>query len=90
MALTLNEAKALYPREWIAFQVEEEKENLEQALGQVLDHHADRRELHRRLRGCGVKEVYINFSGPLIRPGYEVMFLCVRDYGAPFTCLCPG
>lgn len=51
MALTLNEAKALYPREWIAFQVEEEKENLEQALGEVLDHHADRRELHRRLRG---------------------------------------
>lgn len=75
--MTLKEAKKLYSQEWIAFHVEEEKEDIEEARGKVLDHHIDRRELHRRLREWGVKEVYVTFAGPLIRPGYEVMFLCV-------------
>jgi hypothetical protein len=73
---TLKEAKQLYPQEWIAFYVEEEGEEVDEARGQVLDHHPDRREIHRRLRERGVREAYITFAGPLIRPGYEVMFLC--------------
>jgi len=76
--ITLKEAKKRYSREWIAFHVEEEKEEIEQAREKVLDHHINRRELHRRLRERGVKEVYITFAGPPIRPGYEVMFLCGR------------
>jgi len=78
VTITLKEAKKLYSQEWIAFHVEEEKEDIEEDRGKVLDHHIDRRELHRRLRERGVKEVYITFAGPLIRPGYEVMFLCGR------------
>lgn len=78
MGITLKEAKGLYPQEWIAFHVEKEGEEIEEARGKVLDHHIDRRELHRRLRERGVKEVYITFAGPLIRPGYEVMFLCAK------------
>ena len=76
MAITLKEAKQLYPQEWIAFHVEEEGEDVDEARGQVLDHHRDRREVHRRLRERAVKDAYITFAGPLIRPGYEVMFLC--------------
>jgi hypothetical protein len=76
VAITLKEAKQLYPQEWIAFRVEEEGEDVDEVRGQVLDHHRDRREIHRRLRERGVKEAYLTFAGPLIRPGYEVMFLC--------------
>ena len=76
MAITLKEAKQIYPQEWIAFHVEEEKQDVDEVRGEVLDHHQDRREIHRRLRERGVKEAYITFAGPLIRPGYEVMFLC--------------
>ena len=54
--------------------MEEEGEEVDEARGQVLDHHRDRREIHRRLRERGVKEAYITFAGTLIRPGYEVMF----------------
>jgi hypothetical protein len=76
MAITLKEAKQLYPHEWIAFYVEEEGKEVDDVRGHVLDHHRDRREIHRRLRQRGVKEAYITFAGPLIRPGYEVMFVC--------------
>ena len=76
MAITLKEAKQIYPQEWIAFFVEEEKADVDEIRGQVLDHHRDRREIHRRLRERGVKDAYITFAGPLIRPGYEVMFPC--------------
>lgn len=76
MAITLKDAKRKYPQEWIAFVVEEEKEDVDETRGRVLYHHPDRREIHRRLREQGVKDAYITFAGPLIRPGYEVMFLC--------------
>ncbi|MBI3301613.1 MAG: hypothetical protein HYZ72_06000 [Deltaproteobacteria bacterium] len=76
MTITLKEAKHLYPQEWIAFRVEKEGKEVDEAQGQVLDHHKDRREIHRRLRERAVKDAYITFAGPLIRPGYEVMFLC--------------
>ncbi len=76
MAITLKEAKQIYAQEWIAFFVEEEKADVDEIRGQVLEHHRDRREIHRRLREQGVKDAYITFAGPLIRPGYEVMFPC--------------
>jgi len=76
MAITLKEAKRRYPQEWVAFKVEKEGKNVDDAQGQVLDHDKDRREIHRRLREKKIKEVYLTFAGPLIRPGYEVMFLC--------------
>jgi methylmalonyl-CoA mutase cobalamin-binding subunit len=76
VAITLKEAKQIYAQEWIAFFVEEEKADVDEIRGQVLDHHRDRREIHRRLREQGVKDAYITFAGPLIRPGYGVMFPC--------------
>ena len=79
MTITLKKAKQLYPQEWIAFCVEKEGTEVDDARGQVLDHHRDRREIHRRLRERAVKDVYITFAGPLIHPGYEVMFRCGSD-----------
>lgn len=76
MKTTLKKAKQRYPQEWIAFLVEQEGEEVDNIRGRVLDHHRDRREIHRRLREKGIKEAYITFAGPLIRPGYEVMFQC--------------
>ena len=39
----------IYPQEWIAFHVDEEKDELDETRGELLDHHPDRREIHRRL-----------------------------------------
>ncbi len=75
MQMMLKKAKQLYPQEWIAFRIEKEGKEVDDAYGHVLDHDKDRREIHRRLREHAVKDVYITFAGPLIRPGYEVMFL---------------
>ncbi|MBI3799448.1 MAG: hypothetical protein HY268_21085 [Deltaproteobacteria bacterium] len=79
MTITLKEAKGRYPQEWIAFRVEKEAKEVDDNRGHVLDHDRDRREVHRRLREKKVKEAYITFAGPLIRPGYAVMFLCDRS-----------
>ncbi|MBI3248945.1 MAG: hypothetical protein HYZ50_20785 [Deltaproteobacteria bacterium] len=76
MTLTLKEAKRRYPQEWLAFKVEKEGSSIDTMRGQVLEHDKDRREIHRRLREKKIKEVYLTFAGPLIRPGYEVMFRC--------------
>ena len=76
MQMMLKKAKQLYPQEWLAFRVKKEGKEVDDARGEVLDHHKDRREIHRRLRKRAVKDAYITFAGPLIRPGYEVMFPC--------------
>lgn len=76
--MTLKEAKQRYPQEWIAFRVEKEEKDVDATCGQVLDHDKDRREVHRRLRKRKVKDAYITFAGPPIRPGYEAMFQCVN------------
>jgi hypothetical protein len=74
MKETLEEAKEKYSGEWIAFLVTEEKEEIEKMEGEVIEHHVDRRELHKKLRQRDVKNAYITFAGPLIKPGYSVMF----------------
>ena len=74
MRQTLEQAKKTYSEEWIAFIVKEEKEDTEKLEGEVIEHHKNRRELHRRLRERNIKNAYVTFAGPLIRPGYSVMF----------------
>ncbi len=74
MNQTLEQAKKDYSEEWIAFIVKEEKEDVEKLEGEVIEHHKNRRELHKRLRERNVKNVYVTFAGPLIKPGYSVMF----------------
>ena len=74
MKQTLEQAKTTYSEEWIAFVVREEKDDIEKLEGEVIEHHKNRRELHRRLRERNIKNAYVTFAGPLIRPGYSVMF----------------
>jgi hypothetical protein len=74
MKETLEQVKRKYSGEWIAFLVHKEKEEIEKIEGEVIEHNLDRRELHKRLRERGVKNAYITFAGPLIKPGYSVMF----------------
>ena len=74
MKETLEQAKTKYSGEWIAFLVYEEKEEIEKIEGEVIEHHKDRRKLHERLRQRNVKNAYVTFAGPLIKPGYSVMF----------------
>lgn len=71
--MTLKEAKEIFKEEWIAFFIKEERPGGE-ILGEVLEHHKDKRELHRRLREKKVRDAYITFAGPYIKPGYEAMF----------------
>ena len=74
MKQTLEQAKKDYSEEWIAFVVKEEEEDIEKLEGEVIEHHKNRRELHRKLRDRNIKNAYVTFAGPLIRPGYSVMF----------------
>jgi hypothetical protein len=69
--MKLEEAKALYPREWIAFRAVEETENPE---GEVILHSKDRRAFDRELLERGLTDVYITFAGPLIPEGYGTLF----------------
>jgi hypothetical protein len=71
---TLEQAKTKYSGEWIAFLVHKEKEELDKIEGEVIEHHRDRRKLHERLRQKNVRNAYVTFAGPLIKPGYSVMF----------------
>jgi len=68
---TLKEAKKKFEKEWIAFLV---KEEIPEISGKVLDHDKDKHALHKRLREKKIKYAYITYTGPYIRPGYEVLF----------------
>jgi hypothetical protein len=70
--INLQDAKQRYAGEWLAFLVAEETPSGE-LLGQVILHNSDRRELHRELREKKVKEVYVTFAGPPVKPGYAVI-----------------
>ena len=61
MKETLEQAKARYSGEWIAFLVHEEKEEIEKMEGEVIEHHIDRRELHKKLRQRNVKNAHTTF-----------------------------
>jgi len=71
--ISLEKAKNLYQGEWLAFLVTEETPSGE-LIGELIAHNRDRRELHRQLRDNKVKEAYITLAGPIIKPGYTVMF----------------
>lgn len=69
--MKLEEAKALYPGEWIAFHAFEEKDNPE---GEILLHNRDRRAFDRELLERGLTDIYITFAGPPVPEGYAAMF----------------
>ncbi len=69
--MKLEEVKALYLGEWIAFRAFEEADNPE---GEVLLHNKDRRAFDRELLERGLTGVYITFAGPSVPEGYAVMF----------------
>jgi hypothetical protein len=69
--MKLEEAKARYPGEWIAFHAFEEGENPE---GEVLLHNKDRRAFDKELLERKLTGVYITFAGPAVPEGYAVMF----------------
>lgn len=70
--LSLERAKERYAGEWLAFLVTEEAPTGE-LFGQLIAHNPDRRELHRQLREKQVKQVYVTFAGPAVKPGYAVI-----------------
>jgi hypothetical protein len=71
VVMKLEDAKALYPGEWIAFRAFEEKDNPE---GEIVLHNKDRRAFDKELLGRGLVNIYITFSGPPAPEGYTVMF----------------
>ena len=71
--VNLEDAKQRYAREWLAFSIAEEASTGE-LFGHVIAHNSDRRELHRELREKKVRDVYVTFAGPPVKPGYTVIF----------------
>jgi len=71
--ITLSEAKKQYAGEWIAFLIQHDGRDKE-ISGEILEHDLDKRTLHNRLRNKKIKEAYITFAGPVVKPGYEVLF----------------
>ena len=69
--MKLEEAKALYAGEWIAFRTVEETENPQ---GEVVLHNRDRRLFDRELLERGLTGVYITFAGPPVPEGYGTLF----------------
>jgi len=61
--MKLEEAKALYSEEWIAFHAFEESDNPE---GEVVLHNKDRRAFDMDILERGLTDVYITFADPLI------------------------
>ena len=68
--MKLEEAKASYAGEWIAFRAVEEGENPE---GEVMLHHKERRQFDKQLVKMELTEVYVVFAGPVVPEGYAVM-----------------
>ena len=68
--MTFEEAKVLYPEEWIAFRAVEKGGNPE---GEVVLHHKSRRIFDQELLKQGLTNIYITFAGPVVPEGYEVM-----------------
>jgi len=71
--VSLEKAKEEYAGQWLAFLVTEERPTGE-LLGQVIAHNPDRRDLHRELGEKKVDRAYITFAGPVVKPGYAVIF----------------
>lgn len=71
VTMRLEEAKAFYQEEWIAFRTFEESDNPE---GEVVLHDKDRRAFDKELLQRGLIDVYITFVGPPVPEGYAVIF----------------
>ena len=71
--MKLQEAKKKYKGEWLAFLVVKEIKGKE-VEGRVLAHTKDRRLLHQILRNKRVKNAYVTYAGPMVKPGYAIMF----------------
>ena len=69
--MRLEEAKKMYPGEWIAFRTLEEGDNPE---GEVVLRNKDRRAFDKELLQKGLTDVYITFAGPPVPEGYAVIF----------------
>ena len=69
--MKLDEAKTMYPGEWIAFRTFEDSENPE---GEAVLHKQDRRAFDKELLRRGLTDVYITFTGPPVPEGYAVIF----------------
>lgn len=78
--MRIEEAKALYPGEWIGFHTSEEGDNPE---GEVVLHDRDRRAFDSALLQRRLTDVYITFAGPPVPEGYAAMFLGVRVHAVP-------
>ena len=70
--ITLNEAKRQYHGEWIAFLIHDDGMDKE-ILGEILEPDLDKRNLHNKLRNEKIKNAYITFTGPVVKPGDEVL-----------------
>ncbi len=70
--VSLEDVKQQYAGEWLAFLVTEETPT-GVLLGHLIAHNPDRRELHRELREKQVKQAYVTFAGPVVKPGYAVI-----------------
>ena len=60
----IKKLKTRYKGEWMAIK-----------QGKVVAHDPDRRKLHEEVRKKKLKGVYITFSGPIVKPGYEVILI---------------
>jgi hypothetical protein len=71
--MKLKDAKRKYKGEWLAFQVKKEGEE-EELEGKLLSHTKGKKELHQNLRKKKTKKAYITYAGPIVKPGYAVIF----------------
>lgn len=78
--MKLEEAKALYRDEWIAFRTSQEGDNPE---GEVVFHKRDRRAFDKELLQRGLTGIYITFAGPPVPEGYAAIFLSARVNALP-------
>jgi len=72
MSEILSKIRSRFKDEWIAFKVTKKISDTD-FEGELIDHDTDRRELHKRLREKKIKDAYITFSGPIIKPGYATL-----------------
>jgi len=68
--MRLEEAKKLYPDEWIAFRSNEDGENPD---GDVLLHNKNRKAFDKELLELKLINVYITFAGPVVPEGYVLI-----------------
>jgi hypothetical protein len=69
--MTLEEARATYPNEWIAFRMDTKGDN---PVGEVVLHNRDRAEFEHEWIERKIRNVYVTFNGAIVPEGYVAMF----------------